>query len=72
MPPFPDEVLTTWPSSPASSIRGTKALMPWMTPHRLTARPHPQSFRVWSQIRPSAPAPTPALLQSTCTAPYAA
>ena len=52
MPPLPDEVFITWPSSPSSSMRGTKALIPWMTPHRFTARPQSQSLIVWSQILP--------------------
>lgn len=69
MPPLPDEVLTMWPGSPPSNMAGTNALTPWIMPHRLTLRPQPQSFSVCSHIFPSAPAPTPALLHSTCTAP---
>jgi hypothetical protein len=70
-PPLPDDVLTTWPSSPPASMAGTKALMPWMTPHTLTPRAHAQSLTVWSHMRPSAPAPTPALLHRRWTAPWA-
>ena len=55
-----------------ASITGTNALMPWMTPHTLTASAHSQSRSSCSHIAPSAPAPMPALLQTTCTAPNAA
>src|SRR5918997_6576775 len=71
MPPLPDDVLTTWPSSPPASIAGTKALMPWITPQTFTSSAQRQSLSVWSHIRPSAPAPTPALLHRTWTAPWA-
>src|SRR5437588_10462632 len=69
IPPLPDDVLTTWPSSPCSSIVGTKALMPLMIPHRLTSSAQRQSFSSCSHSLPSAPAPMPALLHTRCTAP---
>ena len=53
--------------SPCSSMWGTNALMPWMTPHRLTSSAQRQSFSSCSQRRPSAPAPIPALLHRRCT-----
>ena len=71
MPPSPDEVLTIRPGSPPAIMRGTKAWMPWKTPHTLTAKAHFQSLTSCSHMRPSAPEPTPALLHSTCTAPKA-
>src|SRR3954470_21993637 len=46
--------------------------MPWITPHTLTPSAHSQSRSSCCHIGPSAPAPIPALLHSTCTAPYAA
>ena len=70
IPPLPLEVLTTCPGSPWASIDGTNALMPWITPQTLTPIAHSQSRSSCSQIGPSAPAPMPALLHSTCTAPY--
>src|SRR3954447_23373676 len=69
MPPLPDDVLTTWHSSPWASIVGTKALIPWITPHTFTANAHDQSLSSCSHRRPSAPAPMPALLHTTWTAP---
>ena len=63
-------MFTTWPGSPLATIPGTNALMPWMTPHTLTSKPHFQSASSWSQMNPSAPEPTPALLQSTWTPPW--
>src|SRR5882724_722079 len=48
-------------------MRGTNASTPWMTPQRLTPSTHCQS-RCVAVSRPPQAA-TPALLQSTCTAP---
>src|SRR5436190_21218689 len=52
-PPFPDVVLTTWPSSPEASIVGTNALMPLTTPITLTSSDQRQSLTWCSQIWPS-------------------
>ena len=49
-------------------MRGTKVSTPWTTPNTLTLKDHFQSFGVESHTRPPG-GPTPALLQSTCTAP---
>ena len=55
-----------WPSLCAASS-GRKARIPWMTPHRLTPSTH---FHAESgPNHGSAWLPTPALLQTTCTAP---
>src|SRR5437764_2457488 len=70
-PPLLDDVLTMCPSSPFASMIGTNARMPLMTPQTLTPMHHAQSFISCSQIQPSPPEPTPALLHSTCTVPYA-
>src|SRR5579875_1473748 len=67
--PAIDAVLTTCPSSPCRSRIGTNVRMPWITPQRLTPRIHSQSASVTSQASP--PTDTPALLQTTCTAPKA-
>ena len=53
----------------AASMRGTKARTPWITPQRFTPITHCQSASVCS-CDGAAP-PTPALLQSTWTAPNA-
>ena len=45
-------MFTTWPGSPLATIRGTNALMPWMTPHTLTSKPHFQSASSCSQMKP--------------------
>ena len=66
--PASDAVFTMWPSPWASSM-GRNTRMPWMTPHRLTPSTHSQSAVVRSCISP--PPPTPALLQTTWTAPNA-
>ena len=71
MGPSGDEVLTTWPSVPAASIRGTKARMPLTTPVTLTPNTHVQSLGVVSQTL-ALGAPTPALLQSRWQAPWVA
>src|SRR3990170_3495387 len=65
--PAPDAVFTTWHSSPCSSITGTKARIPWITPQRFTPSTHSQSFSVFCHVTP--PTPTPALLHRTWTAP---
>ena len=65
--PAIDAVLTTWPASPASSMRGRKLVTPWMTPHRSTPSTHSQSFRDSSATVP--PPPTPALLHNSSTLP---
>src|ERR1035437_4277787 len=70
-PPFPEVVLTIQPSSPLATMVGTNALMPWITPQTFTASAHAQSLRSCSHMGPSAPAPMPALLHTTCTAPNA-
>src|SRR3954452_2833134 len=67
--PATDAVLTTWPSTFCSSMRGTNTRMPWMTPQTFTPKVHSQSFSDCSQTVP--PGATPALLQRTCTPPNA-
>ena len=57
--PARDAVLTTWPS-PCSSITGTKARMPWITPHRFTPSTQVQSGSDTVHMGP--PTATPALL----------
>ena len=49
---------------------GRKVRTPWMTPQRFTPMIQFQSSSVFAQVGPHAPA-TPALLQTTCTAPNA-
>ena len=70
MGPSVDDVLTTMPGSPASSMRGTKAMTPLATPKTLTPKVQRQSFGVVSQTL-ALGGPTPALFTSTCTAPNA-
>ena len=70
-PPLPDVVFTTWPSVSWASMVGTKALIPLTTPMTLTSSDQRQSFTWCSQKWPSEPEPMPALLHTTCTAPYA-
>src|SRR4051812_20572726 len=70
-PPLPDDVLITCAGSPCATSVGTKALMPWITPHTFTAVAHPQSVSPYSHIAPSGPEPTPALLHRTWTLPNA-
>ncbi len=65
MPPSGDEVLTTWPSSPCSTMCGMNTLRPLTTPKTLTSKVQRQSFGVFSQSCGSAGGPTPALLHST-------
>ncbi|HYL51998.1 MAG TPA: hypothetical protein VEZ15_08515 [Acidimicrobiia bacterium] len=65
--PAIDTVLTMWPGVPAASMRGTNARMPLRMPQRLTPSVHVKSDAGRSHMRP--PANTPALLQSTSTAP---
>src|SRR5262245_134428 len=48
---------------------GRNALSPWITPHTFTAKVQRQSESGSSQSGASSCAPTPALLQSTCTLP---
>src|SRR5579885_575421 len=67
--PAIDAVLTTCPYSPCRSRIGKNVRMPWITPTSLTPRIHTQPERVTSQASP--PTDTPALLQTTCTAPKA-
>ena len=62
-----EAVLTMWPRSPPAIMRGTNASMPWITPQRLTPSTHCQSRCVAVSSPPQAA--TPALLQSTWTAP---
>ena len=66
MIPCFEPVLITRPGRPRSSIPGTKACVPWMTPHRFTSRRR-------SQL-PSGPSavvgiPVPALFMSTSVPP---
>src|SRR4051812_18173061 len=70
-PPLPDDVLITCAGSPRATIPGTNALMPWMTPHTLTAVAPLPSLRPQSPTPPPAPPPTPPLLHSTRTPPHA-
>ena len=58
-----------WPSSPWRSRIGVKTRTPWMTPQRFTPSAQRQSCSVDSHTTPSGA--TPALLQTTCTAPNA-
>ena len=58
------------PSSPPATMAGTKALMPWITPKRLTPMAQRQSLSSCSHMAPSAPAPMPALLHTRWTAPW--
>ena len=57
-----------WPS-PASTSNGPNTVTPWATPKTFTPTIHSHSSGVVSSIRP--PGDTPALLHTTCTAPYA-
>src|SRR5215470_3741689 len=66
--PAMEAVLTTCPSVSCFSISGTKVRMPCTTPHKLTPNPHSQFCNGWVQDGPKPP-PTPALLQTICTAP---
>src|SRR5438876_1459938 len=68
--PAIEAVLTTCPSVSCWSRMGTKVRMPWITPQRLTPSTHCQFSRVCCHERRKSP-PTPALLQTTCTAPKA-
>ena len=70
--PAIDAVLTMWPSSPCSSIRGTNARTPCTTPIRLMPSVQSQSASDPSHARSrsvAAVAATPALLNSTWTLP---
>src|SRR5580693_1083133 len=66
--PSDDDVLTTCPASPASSMRGTKVRTPLTTPVTLTPNTQAQSFGVVCQTL-ALGAPTPALLHRTWQAP---
>src|SRR5881409_2312465 len=68
--PSGDDVLITTPSSPDASMRGTNSTIPLATPNTLTPKVHRQSLGVVSQTLADG-GPTPALLHSTWTAPYA-
>src|SRR2546428_433150 len=63
MPPSCDEVLTTTPGSPDSSMRGTNARTPCPTPNTFTPKHHRQSFDSCSHGLPPPPEVTPALLK---------
>src|SRR5579875_2916885 len=67
--PTEEEVITTWPGSPCSSIAGTSALTPLITPHRLTAICQAQSLISCSHSAPGALPETPALRNATWTLP---
>ena len=71
MPPSPDEVFITKPSSPEAIMRGTKACTPWATPCTLTPCTHWKSEGSVSQ-RSRFGAETPALLQRMWQAPWVA
>ena len=62
-----DATLTTCPSPPRASIRGTKVRTPWTTPIRLTRSTASQSSRESSQVWPWRT--MPALLQTTSAPP---
>ena len=62
-----DAVFTTCPGCFWATMRGTKASTPWMTPQRLTPIAHSQSLWVTASSPPQRA--TPALLQTTWTAP---
>ena len=66
--PAMDAVFTMWPS-PASSSLGRKDRNPWTTPQKLTPSTHSHSLRGISQTWPPPLPLTPALLQTTWTAP---
>src|SRR3954468_1070965 len=66
--PSGEDVLITIPSSPDASMRGTNSTMPFATPKTLTPNVQRQSFAVVSHTLADG-GPTPALLQSTFTAP---
>ncbi len=67
MSPAMDAVFTTCPGCFWATMRGTKASTPWITPQRLTPIAHSQSLWVTASRPPQRA--TPALLQTTCTAP---
>ena len=67
--PSIDAVLTMWAGRPCSSIRGTNACTPWITPMRFTPSTRRHSSRLVSSTRPACP--TPALLCRMSTAPSA-
>ena len=50
--PPTDDVLTTCAGPPCSIIPGTNALIPWITPHRLTPRSHCHSRSSNSHVAP--------------------
>ena len=64
IPPSPDEVLSTKPSSPDSIIRGTNDCTPWAGPVTLTPCTHWKSLDSVSH-RSRFGAETPALLHNT-------
>ena len=66
--PAAEAVLTMKPSLSCSSMCGRNVRMPWITPRRLMSITRSQSCRETSQIGSSEEL-TPALLQSTWTAP---
>ena len=65
-PPI-EPVLTMCPPSALRSRIGRNVVTPWITPQRFTLISHRQSSRVAVRVGPAGP--TPALLQTTCTAP---
>src|SRR5438552_16267299 len=69
MPTSPaiEAVLTTWPPAPCAISRGTKISRPWTTPQKLTRIVYSQS--AWVAVASWPNVPTPALLQTTWTAP---
>src|SRR5688572_2568551 len=71
MPPSPEEVFITNPSSPDASMRGTNDWMPCATPRTLTPNTHSQSDGSVSQTSRLG-TPTPALLHRMWQAPCVA
>jgi hypothetical protein len=69
--PASEAVLTMCPSVSWSIMIGRNVRTPWMTPIRLTPSTQCQSSRVLVQLG-NPLVPTPALLQTTCTAPVLA
>src|SRR5438067_6285354 len=65
--PAIDDVLTMCPPSALRSRIGRNVVTPWITPHRLTSSIHRQSSSESDAIGPIGE--TPALLQTTWTAP---
>ena len=61
-PPSPDEVLTIWPGSPPSIMRGTNAEVQNAVPNTLTPKHQRQSLGSCCHGLPPPPEVTPALL----------